>query len=423
MMTEHLTEQIIELYRRREIDPVARQRTDAHLAQCDVCLARVADPQQSALAFNALTEAFLPSNAEQSFHLSPAELKAYVSGAAGEPDRVICESHFEICAQCSEERRLLSTVRVPDQAKAKPRLHKWWPASISFTPARAAAAIALLGIVVLAIVLWRQRSTRDESARSRPTETPLVLSSPAPANEVTPNAGEQPGVSNPPMLVRLIDNNREIRLNQDGKLTGLDEFDESAQRMARAALAGENLTKPGVLNDLRSPPINLLGGPSSDSVFELISPLGRVVSEQRPTLSWQRLSGAADYVVSVFDANFNRVVQSPRLSKPVWILSTPLPRGQTYSWEVTAVKDDKEITAPIAPAPRAQFRIIEADKLNALTKLKGQKPVSHLALGLMYARFGLIDDAEKEFRRLVKENPDSEAAKKLLHTVQAWRTR
>lgn len=419
-MAEHLTEQIIELYRRREIDPAERQRTDAHLAACDFCLARVADPEQSALAFNALTEAFLPAIAEPPFHLSPAELKAYVSGAAGESDRVICESHFEICAQCSEERRLLSTVRIPDQAKAKPSLPRWWPAPVSSTPARAAAAIALLGIVVFAIVLWRQRSTPNESARNG-IENPLVLSSPAPSNEVSPDPSEQRDSSNRSTLSALIDNNREIRLDQNGKLIGLDEFDESAQRMARAALAGESPAKPSVLDELRSPPIKLLGRPPSESTFELISPLAKVISEERPTLSWQRLSGASGYVVSVFDTNFNRVVQSPKLSKPVWTLSEPLQRGQTYSWEVTAVKDDKEITAPIAPAPRAQFRILEAGKLDALTKLKGQKPVSHLALGLMYAHFGLIRDAEREFRQLVEENPDSETAKKLLRTVQAWR--
>lgn len=417
-MAEHLTEQIIELYRRREIDPAERQRTDAHLAACDFCLTRVADPEQSVLAFNALTEAFLPSSTDQPFHLSAEELKAYVSGAAVESDRVICESHFEVCAQCNEERRSLSTVRVPAPARAKPSLPGWWPASVLSTPARAAAAIAMLGILIFAIVLWQQRlSTRDESARSGPA----VPSSPAPANEATPSPGEQPDISRRPLQVRLMDNNREIRLDQNGKLIGLDEFDESAQRLAKAALAGENLAKPGVLSELRSPPINLLGGSSSDSAFELISPLGKVISEQRPMLSWQRLIGASDYVVSVFDANFNRVVQSPSLSKPVWILPAPLQRGQTYSWEVTAVKDDKEITVPIAPAPRAQFRIIEADKLNALTKLKGQKPGSHLALGLMYSRFGLVSDAEREFRQLVKENPDSEIAKKLLRTVQSWR--
>lgn len=101
----------------------------------------------------------------------------------------------------------------------------------------------------------------------------------------------------------------------------------------------------------------------------------------------------------------------------------PLPRGRPYSWEVTATKDGTEIIAPIAPASSAEFKILEAEKVSALTKLKQQKPVSRLALGLMYARLGLVTEAEGEFRQLVKENPDSAMARKLLRTLQEWQTR
>ena len=103
-----------------------------------------------------------------------------------------------------------------------------------------------------------------------------------------------------------------------------------------------------------------------------------------------------------------------------WTVSAPLKRGQNYFWEVSAVKNGKEIVVPVAPAPRAQFRIIEAQKLGALQNLKRTVPTSHLALGLTYARLGLIKDAEEEFQYLIKENPDSATAKKLLRTVQGW---
>jgi hypothetical protein len=132
------------------------------------------------------------------------------------------------------------------------------------------------------------------------------------------------------------------------------------------------------------------------------------------------LSGATSYVVGVFDANFNLVAHSPPVSKTKWTVDVPLQRGQSYSWEVTATKDGKEIKSPVAPAPSAQFKLLEADKVNALAKLKQQNPISHLALGLTYARFGLVNEAEAEFRKLLNENPDSAIAKRLLRTVQAW---
>lgn len=419
-MAGHLTEQEIELYRRRETKHGDRRIIAGHLAVCDDCLRRVVDYEHSVVAFNALSEAFLPAVDEKPFHLSNAELARYSANVATSADRVICESHLEICEQCSEELGLLTAGHAAGQMKSKRRagwLHAW-----GLTPARVTVAIALLGFMVFAIVLWRQRSSvtpREESARTN-SQGQLASSSPLPSSS---NPATQTDNSDQSNLASLKDSDREIRLDQGGKLTGLDEFDESAQKMARAALAGEALAKPSVLDDLASPNIKLLGDSPSETAFQLIGPLGRTVTEQRPNLKWRELKGATSYVVSLFDNNFNRVAESPPLSKPTWRLAVPLQRGQTYSWEVTAVKDGKEITAPVAPAPRAQFRVLEADKLNALTKLKGQRPASHLALGLTYARLGLIPEAESEFRQLVKENPDSALAKRLLRTVQSWQTR
>jgi hypothetical protein len=427
-MAEHLTEQEIEIYRRRDDSPGVRQITAAHLAVCDDCLKRVLDSADSTLAFNSLKEAFLPAVGEQSFHLSHAELKSYRAGVAPQADQIICESHIETCDSCREELHRLSAGYASDTAKTKAKTKRrslnLWPAWASFKPARVAVVLALFGLLVFAMVLWRQRSstsTINESARNGPRDTPVAASSPVPSNEATPNSAEQVKPSNQTILASLKDNDREIRLDQEGKLTGLEGFEESSQRMVRAALAGEGLSKPNVLDNMSSPPIKSLGERTGESAFQLIGPLSKVISEQRPSLKWRVLNGATSYVASVFDSNFNRVAESPPLSTPAWTLAVNLQRGQTYSWEVTAVKDGKEITAPIAPAPRAQFRILEAEKLSALTKLRGQKPVSHLALGLTYAHFGLVPDAESEFRQLVKENPDSALAKKLLRTVQSWR--
>jgi len=79
--------------------------------------------------------------------------------------------------------------------------------------------------------------------------------------------------------------------------------------------------------------------------------------------------------------------------------------------------------APAAPAPRAQFNVLDTENLNALVKVKSQQPSSHLVLGLMYARAGLLAEAQSEFRQLVKENPDSVEAMRLLQTVQQWQRR
>jgi len=416
-MGEHLTQEQTELYRRRDGSSRNRQLTAAHLAACQACRERVLDSGHSVLAIDALTEAFLPSVGEEPFHLSHDELKSYVAGSSGRADQVICESHIELCNQCARELRLLSAT---ESARKFDRPGSPWR---FLAPARLAAAFALIGVLALAALIWWKQSSRPTQQESVSNSAKLPPGAAVPHGSVaesTPPAVIESIAPNPLVLASLKDNNREVRLDQEGKLTGLEGFEESSQKMVKSVLAGERLTKPNVLDELSSPPIKLLGEAPVEHSFEIISPAGKVITEEQPTLRWRPLVGAKSYVVSLFDNNFNRVALSPALSGTNWSVNVPLPRGQSYSWEVVATKDGKEITAPVAPAPRAQFKLLEADKLSALSKVKQQKPVSHLALGLMYAHFGLVSEAEGEFRKLVRENPDSALAKQLLRTVQAW---
>lgn len=412
-MTEHLTEPEIGIYRSRVGEAAARQRAAAHLATCQQCVSRVYDAEHSALAVNALSEAFLSSIADEPFHLSLAELKEYVSGEAPEANRIICESHIDICERCSDELLALTAAQV---AKPKSKRKLAWLRSgwLANTPARVAAAIVLIGLVAFGLLLmWRRSSTPApiQLAGNEPRQTPDVS-----APVTSPTVPE----SSPSLVVRLKDNGKEIGLDQQGRLVGLEEFDESTQKTVKSALAGEPVTKPSVLDGLKSPPIQLMGE-TDEKTLQLASPLGQVITETRPTLRWEPLAGATNYVAGIFDSQFNLVASSAPLLQPSWTVSAPLKRGQTYVWEVTAMKDGQEVRAPVAPALRAQFRILEADKLSVLQNLQRRKPTSHLALGLMYARFGLLAEAEGEFQQLLRENPDSAAAKKLLRTVHSWR--
>lgn len=46
---------------------------------------------------------------------------------------------------------------------------------------------------------------------------------------------------------------------------------------------------------------------------------------------------------------------------------------------------------------------------------------SHLTLGVLYAQAGLLDDAERELQLLLRANPQSALAQKLLRGVRAKR--
>ena len=442
-----------------------RRALDAHVIGCESCLRRVLNPAHSPLAFTSLTEAFMPSADEKPFHLSHEELKRYNGEVLDEADRTIFESHLEICSECSREAAELQTIAgaVPANGRSaewieketKPR-RRWMPGfgrfSPLWTPARAVGIIAAVGGVLLILALWLQQknvTTQNQAVQTEQRDNPALPSMP-PDNSAAPPAptGElagsnenasSPGSSNnqdasnssteePPtnassIVVRLKDGDADVGLDNQGKLVGLERIAPQTQKAVQAALASERLPESQALNELAGGKIILMGQATDGLPFKLIAPVGVVLSLNRPTLRWQPVDGATHYTVSVFDSDFNRVAKSNPQGTTAWTLPLSLQNGKIYSWEVTALKDNQEITSPVAPAPRAQFKIVEVERLNEIATVRKQKPLSHLTLGVLYARAGLLTEAEREFRALLNANPQSNVAKKLLSTVQAWRSR
>lgn len=131
------------------------------------------------------------------------------------------------------------------------------------------------------------------------------------------------------------------------------------------------------------------------------------------------MEGATAYVVEVYDPQFKLVASSPQLNDLSW--TTTLERGNVYSWQVKAIKEGEEVTAPRPPAPQAKFRVLDQAKANEIARAKRSFGTSHLTLGLLYADAGLLSDAEREFRLLRNANPNSELARNLLRQVQVLR--
>src|SRR5262249_16558203 len=124
----------------------------------------------------------------------------------------------------------------------------------------------------------------------------------------------------------------------------------------------------------------------------------------------------------IYDADFNEVAVSPQLSNTVWIVTRSLERGRTYSWQVTARAGDKEVSSPVKPAPEARFMTLDRAKANELANAKSAAAGSHLTLGVLYAQAGLLDDAERELQALLRANPKSTLAQRLLRSVRAERS-
>ena len=89
--------------------------------------------------------------------------------------------------------------------------------------------------------------------------------------------------------------------------------------------------------------------------------------------------------------------------------------GHTYAWSVEAVKEG--IHAPSAQAADARFKILEKAKGDELTRAKSSFGSSHLVMGIMYARDGLVSEAAPELESLRSENPRNQLVRRLVRSL------
>jgi hypothetical protein len=224
-------------------------------------------------------------------------------------------------------------------------------------------------------------------------------------------------------VAQLNDGGGRLTLDREGTLSGADGLPHAYREMLKGALADRRIERSPQLNGLSRPGSSLMSSDASGAEFSVLDPAGSVLLTDRPTFRWSELEGATGYVVEVYDAGFNLVATSPRLDARSWSAPRTLPRGKVYSWQVTAFKDGQEIKSPRPPAPQAKFRVLDRAKADELARARRAYPSSHLTLGLLYARAGLLKEAEQELRLLQRANPDSELARGLLRRVQALRRR
>jgi hypothetical protein len=88
---------------------------------------------------------------------------------------------------------------------------------------------------------------------------------------------------------------------------------------------------------------------------------------------------------------------------------------------VSARRGGEEITSPAPPAPEARFKVLGRAGLEELSAAERAGSSSHLLRGVLYARAGLLDEAEREFSALLRDNPHSPVARKLLRNVRQLR--
>lgn len=428
-MAEHLNQNQIEGYAGRKLPAAELLSLSDHLSECTACRRQIETVVGGDLTFFAIRSEVLGADADvvalaERTHLTVDQMAEYVDGVLAGEELQVVEDHLTGCEPChlavNDLRAFRDQVAPNLNREYQPALghikpESWWhhvaglvPASFAKSPMLAFSSAAVLVLLLAAgWLVWRNM---------REKEPELVLAIPSPTLPI-PSPTAAPAESPAPLVAELNDGGGRVTLDQAGKLSGVDNLPPAYQRMVQESLTNQRLERSALLAGLKRPASSLMGGSEQGNQFSVLEPTGKVVQSDRPTFVWSPLADATGYIVEVYDEAFNLVATSPQLTANSWTSQT-LKRGRIYSWQVKAVKDGQEFRSPRPPAPQAKFRVLDAASVNELQQARQTYSSSHLVLGLLYARAGLLDEADKEFRTLQKANPDSALARRLLGQVR-----
>lgn len=478
-MAEHISTVQMRHFSARTLPAPELLALAAHLAACGACLTqfqqtRRAHGADAPLSFTLAPEAWLKHE-----HLQYEQLTPYLDGSLDGEEREILEHHLRGCAGCREDVQSLREFRrqiapelsvsyAPTEHVSEHKLIR--PVSGWFgwrwQPAYAAAAVVVLVIALVATLSLRNRRAGEQQAQVlQPASEGKVSSSeknPIGASQITANDNAasaasiaQPNsnsghmtspavksprstptqVQGPPKqrgtrnqlnstitVAELNDGDQKITIDSAGHVTRLNRLTPTDVQAVKATLLAQNMTRPAELAELVGEQGTLRGNPVVGQSFRLLAPARAVTANERPTFKWAAMPGATSYRVFIGDADNREVASSGELLPSVteWAPRTPLPRGQVYTWAVIAESNGNDVIAPAASQPEMKFKVLSADALQELTTLQ-HSARSHLAMGIFYVRVGMLAEAEMEFRSLVRQNPKSPIALKLLRRVQSWR--
>ena len=215
----------------------------------------------------------------------------------------------------------------------------------------------------------------------------------------------------PELIAQLDDAFGPVGTDRAGNIHGLDSY----PTMWRDELAA--MVQGGVVH-VPDKPLAFLDRQRGDNEPTMyIQPVATVTKSATPTFEWKPRGAEETYRVTIY-RNGQQVAQSNELDNPSWQCTQELERGDVYAWDVVVHRGDQEL---VSDEPRAEFKVLEADKLEEITHVEKEARGSHLVLTVTYMQFGLLDDAERELGALVNANPDSKLAEKLLKSIQTHR--
>ncbi len=455
---EHLSQKALEGY--TQLSPSEQAAVHNHVGVCEECRLRFkqqiyrtedekAEAGKRKLKLLALARDVHSRSARP--HLSPEEFSAYLDGALAISDKRRTDAHLSQCSDCTG---VLTELR-PAEIKPTTTTTIERFSTPAFRIPRYAYAFGIVALVLgfsvivflrsefLASYLASKRTPKHtvnpvqqlpDGGSNQAKETPqpdqpgkqTQEGLPQPSNNYSKRnkpsstelvkAGERP----PKLNNQLNDAGSVIGIDSEGQVAGLESAPASFQQAARQALDGKfdvpqeiaNLHTKGS-DETRSANIST----SSVQPIMPLSPLDKVIRTDRPTFKWLPVSGVSYYIVTIFTESYDPVVKSGKLTETNWTVTRPLVvPAKYYKWQVEGYDVKGEDAA--VRSYSSWIKVLDPEKDRELRNAEKTYSKHHLLLGSLYARAGLLDEAEREFRLLLRANPKSPVAQQLLRSVQ-----
>ncbi|PYP83487.1 MAG: hypothetical protein DMF61_22970 [Blastocatellia bacterium AA13] len=428
MRSEHLTENEIDRCRTKVMAAGELFAAHDHMAACDACYYRFTEGEDLDGHYDFILSEMREAEHETAPHLRYEEMVAYVNGQNDGADGDVSRTHLEECAQCDSDvadlRLFKSTIGGADHPKTVSQgafgKQGFGIRALQLSLAAAASVLLVLGAVWLATATLRSRvdglqgdlaqiRSADETLREQLSEDRAARELQAVSSSATSSTASA--------MVTLKDGVSEITFDGKSALSGLESVPNKFLEPVKSALRSGRLSIPAVLFKGYGGGVTRSGA-GVEEPFHLIAPAKITVASNRPAFRWTPMQGAERYIVYVRDSASDEQIESGPLTSPEWTPDKPLASGRVYSWSVEALKDGQRYYAPSAESPSVVFKILEGTKAQELEQAKRASHNSHLLMSVLYAREGLITEAQKELRALKAENPRSDQVKSFISDLR-----
>jgi hypothetical protein len=341
------------------------------------------------------------------------ETKAgYAAGELDEQSRAWVDAHMEVCAACRADMEAFIAERASRSSEIEVR-YMPPPGGRKNAPApewgwrRAAALVAAAcGAAVLLILLGLE--WRGADAELQAMSSPEVRASEERGSEET-ETGEIATPEELPTAAPVM-----------SATAGRDSLTDSERALIAAARWGR-MEAPESISGLASRR-GVLRGDARSAAGGLLSPRQETVAEERPVFRWRRAAGATGYRVYVMDAEARIMFTSPRLPADTveWRAESALEGGREYVWAIGIEREGVELVALAPGRGDVRFLILGAQERKAVEEWS-RRIASPFARGVLYARAGMISEAEREWRRAAVGKEQAAEAQRMLNIVRSWR--